>query len=124
MWSEGFRLEERAARPPTAVETVVAWAIAVAASAMGVAEVVLSVLVTSEQLTSRAGSTGIGLLAIGLGFIGPYTALLSWRSAATAGKPVMARMTGAALVGFGVAAMAVAWLLLLHGFHRTFRLVP
>jgi len=124
MWSEGFRVEERASRPPTTVEIVVVCVLALAAVTVVVNEVVLSVIVTSEQLTYHGGSTGVGLIGIGLGFIGPYTALLSWRSATTAGKPALARVRSAALVGFGVAAIAVAWLLLLHSFHHPTRLIP
>ncbi|HLX89142.1 MAG TPA: hypothetical protein VKR22_11885 [Acidimicrobiales bacterium] len=124
MWSEGFQLEERAARRATTMDSVVAWVASVSAAGAVIAEVVFSLLVTSEQLSSRTGSAGIGLVGIALGFAGPYASLLAWRAATSAGKPMLARVTSTAWVAFGIAAIALAWLLLLHSFNRPVPLVP
>lgn len=124
MWSEGFRFEEQMARRAKPLDLYLAWGAGLAAAAALATEVVMSIVVTSEQLTSQTGSAGMGLLAIGLGFVGPYSSLLAWRAATSAGHPQLTRIRTTALVGFGVAAMAVAWLLLLHSFHPPVRLIP
>ena len=124
VWSDNFQAEEHAARRRTGLDVVLAWVACLATAGALLTEIGYSVLVTSEQLTSRGGSAGTGLIAIGLGFVGPYAGLLSWRAATTAGKPPRARLMGTALVAFGVAVLAVAWLIFLHSLHHIVRFIP
>ena len=124
LWSDGFRIEERAGRGPLMAEVVLGLVAGlVALGALG-AEIVMSIAVTAKQLSTPSGNWVAGLLAIGLGAVGPYSAVLAWRAAAERGRPPYQRIATAAVAGIGMAAIAVAWLLLLRTFQHPIRLAP
>ena len=114
MWSDSFRAEERAALGPGRLEPVGSALAAIAGLAALVLEVVISVAVTTHNLTTRTGSWPLGLLAIALGALGPYGTAVSWRSRRNAGKPAPRRVAATALVALSLGCLALAWLLLIR----------
>ena len=114
MWSDSFRAEERAALGPGRLEVPLSSVAAVVGVAALAFEIVLSVEVTTRALTTRSGSWGIGLLAVGLGAVGPYGAAAGWRSPRNADKPFTRRIVTTAVVAVALGCVAVAWLLLIR----------
>jgi len=114
MWSDSFRAEERAALVPGPVETALSWLAAAVGLVVLVAEVVFSIIVVSQVLSSRRGSWGATLLSVLLGVLGPYGTLLAWRSRryAAMAPPRRAAATAGTAVALGL--VAIAWLVLIH----------
>lgn len=124
MWSEHFEAEERAARPAAMlapVAAVVALGLGLAALAM---EVVLSIDLTARELSARTGSVLPGLLALGLGFLGPYATVAAWRSAQRGGRPALAPGIAIGLAATVTGAIAIAWLLLVRSSIHPVPLLP
>ena len=119
MWSERFEAEERARRRLSGSERGVAVA-AVCLGAVALAgEAVFSVQVTSQEFASREGSWPMGIVTLLLGLVGPYGAILAWRSRRSAGRPIGRRALTASVVAVVGGAVAIAWLLLIHSsLHR------
>lgn len=114
MWSESFQGEERAVRRRTPGETALSVAAGlVALCALG-GEVVLSVQVTSDEFTSRAGSGVLGFISLLLGLVGPYAAILAWRADRNRARPPLRRGATTAVVAACAAGVAIAWLLLIR----------
>jgi hypothetical protein len=114
MWSEGFAAEERAARTPGRAALLAACGGGVLAACAIVAEILFSIELTSQEVTARGGSWVLAVLALGLGFAGPYAAILAWRAPRQTDNAVVRRLSSLELVVITVAAVALAWLLLLH----------
>ena len=117
MWSEHFAAEERSALPPTSALVLVTLSGAILAACAIVAEVLFSVQVTSREVSIRGGSILVAVVSLGLGFAGPYASIRMWR-APSAGEDRIRRLGHSALVAFVVAAVALAWLLLIHTTQR------
>lgn len=119
MWSESFQGEERARRGLKRSERALAVAVACLAVAALGGEIILSVQVTSQEFTSRGGSWPMGVLGLLLGLVGPYTALLAWRSRRNAVQLPVRRTITASVVAVVGGTLAIAWLLLIHSsLHR------
>ena len=114
MWSDSFRAEERAALVPGRLDTLLSSLAATAGAAALAFEVVMSVAVTTHDLTTRNASWPLGLLAIALGALGPYGTAAAWRSRRNADKPVARRVAAAAVVALSLGCLALAWLLLIR----------
>src|SRR5579862_8333442 len=98
MWSDSFQAEERAALGSGRLEgplSALAAALGLAALAF---EVVMSLEVTTHDLTTRSGSWPMGIVAIALGALGPYGTAAGWRSRWNVGKPLPQRVVGTAVV--------------------------
>ena len=81
---------------------------------MLVAEVALSIVVTTHALTSRRASWGMALLSVFLGVLGPYGSTMAWRSRRYAAKALPRRAAATAFTAVALGAMALAWLVLIH----------
>jgi len=114
MWSEGFASEERASRPDGISLAVAALGGVVLAGAAIAVEVVLSVDVAAWEMSARGGSWLLGLISLGLGFAGPYAAIRISRNPRRADEQKLRRVGRIAAVALTVAALALAWLLLIH----------
>lgn len=114
MWSDSYRAEERAALGPGRLEALASSLAATAGLAVLAFEVVMSVAVTTRNLTTRTGSWPLGLLAVGLGALGPYGTGAAWRSRRNVDKPLARRVTAAAVVAVTLGCLALAWLLLIR----------
>ncbi len=112
MWSDSFRAEERQTR---AGRGHVALSVTVAGSGLIalVAEVVFATQVAGDAL-SRSGWWPVGLVSIGLGLVGPYATLLTWRARSNAIKEPHHRLTAAGLVAVVTGLVALSWLDLIH----------
>ena len=124
MWSDSFRAEERAALGPGRLEPLGSALAATAGLAALASEVVMSVAVTTRDLTTRTGSWPLGLLAIALGALGPYGTAVAWRSRRNIGKPATRRVTAAAVVAMSLGCLALAWLLLIRTGQSNHPLLP
>ncbi|HXY45185.1 MAG TPA: hypothetical protein VEH29_13435 [Acidimicrobiales bacterium] len=117
MWSEHFAAEERSALPPTTALVFVTLSGALLAACAIVAEILFSIQVTSREVSIRGGSILVVVVSLGLGFAGPYASICMWR-APSGGDSRLRRLGHGALVAFVVAAVALAWLLLIHTTQR------
>jgi cytochrome bd-type quinol oxidase subunit 2 len=114
MWSDSFRAEERAAIAPGPLETTLSWLAVVVGVAVLVAEVVLSVVVTTQTLTSRTRSWWMALLSVFLGVLGPYGSTLAWRSRRYSAMALPRRAAATAGTAVALGAVCLAWLVLIH----------
>lgn len=113
-WSESFGADERAGRRLGAAGPVLAVAAVVLGGAGVAGDVVLSVDMTSQELTSRAGSWVLGFVAVALGLLGPYASILAWRARANASRPLLRRVLTTGIVAAVAGGVAVGWLLLIR----------
>lgn len=114
MWSEGFAAEERASGSSGVTLQVAATACAVLAAAAIAVEVLFSLYMAGREMTNRGGSWTMGLLCLGLGFAGPYAAIAISRGRSRDMEQKFSRIGYVGLVTLTVAAIASAWLLLIH----------
>lgn len=124
MWSETFEREEREARRPGPLDVPVRLVLLLLALAALGAEVVMSVQITSQEFTARNGSVLQGLVAMFLGFAGPYATMVAWRSTGEPGRPVPGQLPRTALTALVVGAMAIAWLILVGSLPHPTRVFP
>ena len=124
LWSDGFRREEREARRPGLSDALSSLTLGVLGLCALASEVAMSVLVAMGELTSPVGSWEAGLLGLGLGFVGPYAALLTWRSPSRASQPPFRRVVATAVVALGMAAITLPWLVLAGTVRHPVRLIP
>lgn len=113
MWSDSYSAEERGAHAGRAGRTAPAVAVAVAGLLALAAEVVFSVQIAGDAMSSP-GWWPVGLVSIGLGIGGPYASLLAWRMRTNATKPPRRRLTATGLVAVVAGLVALAWLLLIR----------
>lgn len=114
MWSQTFDAEERAGGRSVTVGSAQALLAVVLGGAILIAEVVLSLQVTSREVTVRGGSWALGLLSLALGFLGPYAVIVAWRARPDDARSPVQRGLASGIAATVAGGMAIAWLLLIH----------
>jgi len=114
MWSDAFAAEERLSLPVNRRRALWSLLAALVGMVAMAGELVLSVQVSTEEFTRVGGDWVLGFVALALGVVGPYSAVLAWRREARRSECHPQWLTGASLAAMSVAGIAIGWLLLIH----------